>query len=171
MKQAFNMLLCFWIIMIFGLSAEAGPQRTPIAPDGETIIKFASKKLDVQVVVKTHEVQIGKPTEKIPDIIRSSCTYSRYPCSIVDSIDITVNGKPIIVPRSVFCDLADLYVVEIEIEKKNVFMKFFGGDASESCNVIIESDADRVKRRTIVGNELPDSNNKLQETIYYRQVL
>lgn len=171
MKQAFRILLCFLIIIIFGLPAEAGSQQAKISPKGETIIKYASKKLDVKVVVTTHEVQIGKPTDERPDKISSSCTYTRHPCSVVDSIDIAVNDKPIFVPRSAFCDLADLNTVEIGIKQKNVIMKIIGGDASESYTVIIEFDAVRIKHRTFMGNELPDSNNKLQETIYYRQVL
>ena len=113
MKPVFGILICFWIIIIFGLPAEAGSQQAKISPKGETIIKYASKKLDVKVIVTTHEVQIGKPTDERPDKIRSSCTYTRHPCSVVDSIDIAVNGKSIFVPRSVFCDLADLSTVEI----------------------------------------------------------
>lgn len=169
MKQVLRILFCFLTIITFILPAEAKSQRTPIATNGETIVKFASKKLDVQVVVKTHEVQIGKPTEKRPDIIRSSCTYSRHPCSIVDSIDIAVNGKPIFVPRSAFCDLADLDIVEVEIKQKNVLMKLFGGDASESYIAIIEFDANCVKRRTISSSMLPD--RKSEETIYYLHIL
>lgn len=170
MNPAFRILLCFLIIIIFVLPAEAGSQAK-ISPNGETIIKYASKKLDVKVVVTTHEMQIGKPTDERPDKIRSSCTYTRHPCSVVDSIDITVNGKSIFVPRSAFCDLADLSTMEIGMKQKNVIMKILGGDASESYTVIIEFDDVRVKHRTFMGDELPDSNNKLQETIYYRQVL
>jgi hypothetical protein len=168
MKHALKILSCLWVISIIGVHAKA-VERTSIAPNGETAIVASSTKVSVRVQIRTHEVEIGEPSEKRPDVIRSSCTYSRYPCSIVDGIDILVNGKPIIVPRSVFCDLADLNTAEIRIEQKESILTLNGGDASESYIVKIEFDAERVKRRCLSSSMAP--GKLLQETIYSLQIL
>jgi hypothetical protein len=72
-----------------GIHAEVF-ERIFIAPNGETAIVSSSARVHVWVLVRTHEMQIGEPSEGRPDVIRSSCTYSKYPCSIVDGIDIFV---------------------------------------------------------------------------------
>ncbi len=168
MKLTFSIFLCLWILFapdIFGETI----QRVPIASTGETVIKKSSATFNVQVEVKTHEVQIGKPSEKRPDKIRTNCTYSRYPCSIVDYIDVTVNNRQIFVPRSVFSDLADLNTAGIKIEGQKAILTFEAGDASESLILRIEFDAERVTRREMIAGEVPGS--KLQETNYYQVII
>ncbi len=168
MKHTLKILSCLWIISIIGVEVEA-VERALIAPSGETVIVASSAKVNVRVQVRTHEVQIGQPSEKRPDVIRSSCTYSRYPCSVVDDIEIFVNGKPIFVPRSAFCDLADLNTAEIRIEQKKSILTLNGGDASESYIVKIDFDAERVKSRRLSSSMAPDK--LLQETVYHLQIM
>jgi hypothetical protein len=136
---------------------------------GDTVIVAKSAKLNVQVTITTHEEQIGKPSDPRPDVIRSNCTYSKYPCSIVDGIGIAVNDKSIFVPRSVFCDLADLNTAEIKIGEKESILTLVGGDASESYVVKIIFDSGRVKRRVKESGMLPDQPT--QETTYHRRVI
>jgi hypothetical protein len=163
MKHALRILSFIYISIIMGVVAEA-IGGTLIAPNGETVVVASSPKVDVRVQIRTHEVQIGGPSEKRPEVIRSSCTYSRYPCSLVDSIEISVNGKQIFVPRSVFCDLADLNTAEIGIGATETMLTLNGGDASESYFVKITFDAERVKSRRLFSSIAP--NKPLQETTY-----
>jgi hypothetical protein len=169
MKQIFNIAFCVYILLATGSYAETVQQQTWVESKGETVIVAKSAKLNVQVRITTHEEQIGKPSDQRPDVIRSSCTYSRYPCSIVDGIDIAVNDKTIIVPRSVFCDLADLNTAQIKIGQKESILTLVGGDASESYIVKIVFDAGRVKRRVKESGMLPDQPT--QETTYHRRVI
>jgi hypothetical protein len=169
MKKIFYIVVFFWLLFKPGLYAGAVQQLTPIASNGETIIVAKSTKLNVHVKIITHEVQIGKPSDKRPDVSRSSCTYSRYPCSVVDGIDITANDKSVFVPRSVFCDLADLNTGEVKIRQKEAILMLIGGDASESYIVKIEFDAEQIKRRVTTSGMLPDQ--PLQETTYHRRIL
>ena len=81
---------------------------TVVACSGKTIITEKLVGLDLRAIVTTHVVQIGPPGVEPPIAPDTNCTYSRVPCSVVDRIDILVNGAAIIVPRSVFADLADL---------------------------------------------------------------
>jgi len=66
---------------------------------------------------------------------------SRYPCSVVDRIEIVVNGHALFVPRSLFCVLADLNTAEIDVNKRSSVLRLDGGDAAESFILKIEFDA------------------------------
>jgi hypothetical protein len=161
-------LACFGVLLPIGISY-ADQSTTRVASRGETLVVATAGKLSVQVKIKTHEIQIGKPSDPRPVLIESSCTYSRYPCSVVDRIDITVNGKPLFVPRSAFCDLADLNDAQIELSKKGSILTLGGGDASETYVAKIEFDATSVKRRTLSSSL--EQNRPLQETIYHVVVM
>jgi hypothetical protein len=125
--------------------------------------------MTVEVTINTHELQIGNASDKGPSAIQSSCTYSRYPCRLVDSIDIAINGSALFIPRSVFCDLADLSNAEIKEGRDGIILALYGGDASESYVVEIEFDENSVKRRTLSSSLLPDQ--PLQETTYHVRTL
>jgi hypothetical protein len=167
MKSAIYLLSCLIVLFINGCAHAAQP-LTPIASQGETVVAAAGK-LNVQVKIETHEVHIGKPSDGRPAVTRSSCTYSKYPCSIVDRIEITVNGNPLFVPRSVFCDLADLNMAKVKAGEKEAILMLYGGDASESYIAKIEFNVNQVKRRILSSAMSPDQ--PLQETTYYVRVL
>ncbi|MEW5745527.1 MAG: hypothetical protein AB1805_08860 [Nitrospirota bacterium] len=168
MKRVFELIVWFSAMLLIAEGYGNTLQRMPIAPNGQTIIEGRLHKHNVKVTIETHIVQIGKPSDKRPVRVNSSCTYSRYPCSLVDSIDITVSGSPIRIPRSVFCDLADLNSATINEEKKRLLLTLTGGDASESYIMKIEFDTQRVRKRSLFSGE---SNRLLQETTYYQVVI
>lgn len=142
-----------------------GAPVTPVASSGETAVRGKVGKHTVVVFIKTHEVPIGQPTEARPPVIESNCTYSKYPCSIVDHVKILWNGRALFVPRSAFSDLADLGNAELEVSEKGSVLTLYGGDASESYIAKVEFNASRVKRRTLASGMSP--SKPLQETIYY----
>ena len=164
--KAICFLVCFGVTLAMGESF-AGQAR--VASRGETVVAATAGKLTVQVRIRTHEMPIGEPYDPRPAVIESNCTYSKYPCSIVDRVDITVNGKPLFVPRSAFCDLADLNEAEVKADEEGSILKLGGGDASESYIAKIEFDATHVRRRTLSSATEPDQ--PLQETIYHVVVL
>jgi hypothetical protein len=145
-------------------SLHAEQMSTAVVSQGETLLDATAGNLAVKVKIKAHEIQIGKPTDARPISIESNCTYSKYPCSVVDQVNIAVNGNQIFVPRSAFCDLADLSRARISFEKNESVLSLEGGDASESYIVKIKFDAIRVKRRTLSSGTQP--KKPLQETIY-----
>lgn len=165
--RTFYLLACF--CMAFSVS-QADPQQTAVvvSAQGETVVSASYGKLAVQVRMKTHEVQIGKPSDPRPAVIESNCTYSRYPCSIVDQLGIVVNGTPLYVPRSSFCDLADVNKAEIKFGEKGASLRLDGGDGAESFIVKINFDKTQVRRRTVAAGEAADQ--LLQETNYHSVV-
>jgi hypothetical protein len=158
-------LVCFGMALVIDM-AYADP--IPVASRGETLLVSTGGQLKVEVRIYTHEVQIGKPSDGRPAVIVSNCTYSKYPCGIVDRIQISVNGKRLFVPRSAFCDLADLNRTEISVEINGSTLRLEGGDGAESFIAKIEFDATQVKRRTVEGGE---SGGQLsEETNYHVEV-
>jgi hypothetical protein len=158
------------ILVLVGMSlvsaiVHADPGPTPVLSRGETTIAATPGNLMVQAKIKMHEVQIGKPSDARPTVIESNCTYSKYPCSIVDRIDLIVNGTTVFVPRSAFCDLADVTSAEIKADKKGWILRLYGGDGAESFIVKLEFDATHVKRRTRAGGESADQLS--EETRYH----
>ncbi len=164
------MLLIATCSLIFGVSF--GHTRdiskiVPIAPEGRTVLQTKSNNVDVQITILTHSVAIGTVSDTDVKNTAKSCTYSRYPCSIVDKIDITVNGISVKVPFNSFCGLADLKDGHISFGKDYLSLLLTGGDASEGYSARIEFDKERVKHITIWSE---DEKKPLQEIIYHRVV-
>jgi hypothetical protein len=157
---------CCAVLLIVTASVAAAQQGTQVASSGETAIALGSDSSGVRVTISTHEVQNGTPNKPvIPK--HSACTMSRHPCSIVDVIAVSFKGKALFVPRSAFCDLADVNTASLKPGVHGWALTLVGGDASESYGLTIEFDAEHISRRTFTDGE---SGQKLQETNYYQAV-
>ncbi len=154
--------------VIFITGAWAQPAKPiHVKGRGETVITARSGKSAVAVKIGTHEVDIGRPSDERPEILRSACTYSRYPCSVVDYIDITVNEKSIFVPRSVYLDRGDINDAKVTRMKNAWLLTLRGGDASESYFVEVIFDSVRVRSRAV----LVRPHRALEVTKYYEVVV
>jgi hypothetical protein len=149
--------------------ANAAPRAKSVAAQGETRLAAMVGKTKVTVEIETHEIQIGQPGDKRPAINRSTCSYSRYPCSLVDHLTIAINDLQLDVPQSAFCGLSDLNKAEIKPEKKGSVLILYGGDASESYVVKIEFDATGVKRRALFSGL--SAEQPLEETVYHSVII
>ncbi|HKV96972.1 MAG TPA: hypothetical protein VJR90_05730 [Gammaproteobacteria bacterium] len=141
-----------------------------ILPKGNTIISTTIKNVNVVVTIKTHEIQNGTPSHIDTTATKfTSCTNSRVPCSVVDNVTISVNGKNIFVPRSVFCDLADLDRGMLVTDNGNqqLALIFWVGDAAEAYIVKIDFNNVRVTRRRLSLDI--HQRELLQDTKYYLQ--
>jgi len=137
-----------------------------VAPQGETelVTKFGS--LNVQAKIHTHQVETGQKQSTGGNL---ACTYSRSPCSVVDQLSISVNGKSLFIPKSLFLDIADINKMEVIRHGGELYLMIHGGDASEGYNLRIIFDGERIKQRILASALSPDE--MLQETTYHRQVL
>jgi hypothetical protein len=164
-------LFCIYLIpVVLALQALAAnaEQITFVSPSGETNIAREFNKYRVNVKISTHEVEIGKPSDGLPEIRNNSCTYSRYPCSLVDRIDIKINETSIFVPRSVYSDLADISKAKLIASANSYILTLDGGDASESYKAVIKFNRERIISRERWSGE---AGKKTQETKYFRVVL
>jgi hypothetical protein len=162
--RLFSMMYCLALLITVPLSFASAQQGTLVAASGETTLAIGSASSGVRVTISTHEVQNGTPSKPvIPK--HSACTMSRHPCSVVDAIAVSLKGKALFVPRSVFCDLADVNTASLKAAASGWVLTLVGGDASESYGLAIEFDAQHISRRTFTDGE---SGQKLQETKYYQ---
>lgn len=146
-------------------AAPSTSSQTKVASQGTTDIAATFGKTKVSVKITTRELAIGKPSDERPSKILSSCTYSRFPCSLVDYMEIAINGNAVFVARSVYADLADLGTVSLRQKKKGQFvLKLGGGDASESYTVEVTFDENMVRQRTFSSNE---ARQVMQKTTYF----
>lgn len=162
MKIIFNLFVVLSYVMAMPACAQES-QKVVVTSEGETLISASG----AQVIIRTREVDIGKPGAGQQKSKQASCTYSRYPCSVVEDIDITVNGHPLIisVPRSAYCDRSDVNKANLKADGRVWVLTLYGGDASESYIAKIIFDESRVLRREILD---PLSlGDLLQETIYH----
>jgi hypothetical protein len=153
--------IAFWICAhcVYAHAAE-----TKIEGAGQTVVSDRIDTDKITVRLKTHTVDIGRPTDGVPKERSSNCTYSRYPCSLVDNVTISINDKPLFIPRSVFSDLADLNTASLKNSQRGIVLTFIAGDASEAYVVEITFNAKQVLQRKLFDAEFPA--NVWQETVY-----
>jgi hypothetical protein len=84
----------------------------------------------------------------------------------VDWIDIYVDSNRIFVPRSVFCNLADLDSGVVEAGDSSHILRMTAGDASEFYCVKIIFTKQGVTRRILYDPEFSDQ--PFEETVYRR---
>lgn len=157
-------LLVGYIVLSFEGQANA---LQPVSPSGDTLINETMGDLHVQVRLRTHEIDIGEPGDKHPDKLNSICTYSRFPCSVVDNVAISINGRSLFVPRSAFCGFSDVRSIGLQSAHGDVILSVNGGDASEAYIGMIMFDRDRVIRRSV--SSALSKDDVLEETTYKKQ--
>ena len=123
-----------------------------IASQGATKIARIFGKDAINVAIIAHELNIGKSSDEAPKQRLTSCTYSRMPCSLVDLVEIFVNGTALYIPRSVFSDLADVSRGDVKKVGKSFILSLHGGDASESYTVNIIFDKQRIRQRNFISD-------------------
>jgi hypothetical protein len=165
MRMIFFGLLGIFLCSYTAYASSESAIGENIASRGVTNVKASFGKTNISVKITTHEIDIGKPGDGRPDLISSNCTYSRYPCSAVDDVEISVNGKDLFVARSVYADLADLSKAVLRVNNKRQFvLKLAGGDASESYTLEVTFDTNLVRQRTLTSNE---AQHVMQKTTYF----
>jgi hypothetical protein len=176
--QGFRMIVFIGYICILltaEVYAETGSQQnnrgyfkhypsswTEIVPDSDTAIVATSGKRNVRVIIKAHKRPHPEPGKQSDIVEGARCKYA-------SCINITVNGKQILVLDSVFSDLSDLNRAKVFIEGEKSVLMLDGGDAAEGYYVKIEFNSERVMRRIVGPSEA--RNVVSQETIYYDVVL
>ena len=134
---------------------------------------FGSKfgKVDgktIRVVLSTNKIDIGGSDQTPPQVRKTSCTYSKFPCSQISNLNISVNGKKLFVPRSVFADRTDVGTMNLSGADGINVITLVGGDASEGYTVKVFFDGRRVKKRELYSNE---ANSLDEATTYFRPVV
>ncbi len=141
---------------------------TPEPDEAAPLIKNISARVlgkNVKVQVREARVEIGNQSTERPEHPENSCTYSHFPCAIVTSMSIVVDGNELFVPRSLFADLSDVTNIELVASGKQMLLAIKGGDASEAYSVKVLFSKDQVVKR-VLYSALQDP--PVQETTYFK---
>jgi hypothetical protein len=131
--------------------------------NGDSFLKGRTISGDVRVAISTAAIDIGRAGQVPPNPRKTNCTYSRFPCSQVTHLSITVNGKQILVLRSAFADLADIGTMELSSVVGLSVLTLTGGDASEAYTAKLFFDNHRVRKREVFAKE---AGALLEKTTY-----
>jgi hypothetical protein len=89
--------------------------------------------------------------------------------TVVQNLEITVEGKKIFVPRSAFADLLDPRTASIRAQKGDFVLTIAGADGAESYFVRLVFDGTRVKTRAVYSALVPTT--PAEKTSYWLREL
>ncbi|MGH8030764.1 MAG: hypothetical protein ACREO3_12615 [Arenimonas sp.] len=135
-----------------------------VAPDGITELKAGFGSTLATARIRTVKLENG--AENGGERNRGfHCSGGRNPCSPVLELEFEVDGKYVLVPASVFADLADVNTAELRQTGEVVTLFLSCGDAASSYSAMIEFDAIRVRKREIISGF--GTNEVAEETTYH----
>lgn len=132
---------------------------TNVASTGATVLSANSDKFSIKVIIESHEVKKridqawGNELTPVP----AACRESSW-CSLVDKLEIIVNGKQIRMPPSLISQLAVLNEAKIQMKSGQLILQLLTGDASQASLVVLEFDDKRVSKKSIYSNILGDAS-------------
>lgn len=160
-----NLSKILWIALClcpqFCLSQGHG---TKVASSGETKLSSVVGKIKIEVVFQTSITPASNNEHENRRFVQ--CTYSRIPCSLTDSIRVSIDGKEIFIPRSAFADLGDISTAELAMSNGRLILTIKGGDASESYIAKLLFNNDRLSERRLYSGEDPE--HPLEVSRYYQ---
>jgi hypothetical protein len=137
-----------------------------VASKGQITLEVTSGTNTVKVTIYTRELRTWRQSESNLYQPDSNCVIDRVPCSIVETIKIVKNGKPVFVWRSVYADLGDLNDATLIIGKEISTLELSVGDGAEGYFVKIEFDGKSVRRRTI-HLDTDEPSDQTEQTVYH----
>jgi hypothetical protein len=144
--------LSLLLLMVSSLAKSA----EPILPNGRSVIVEAMGEQVARVEFITRTVNIGTPASVRHSAAAANCTFSRFPCSVLDSLVLSLDGHKLFVPRSAFCGLSDLRTAALIQQDKSIVLIMQGADASEAYILKIIFDKSGVQSRSLFAASEPE---------------
>jgi hypothetical protein len=143
--------------LLWGLLLSCSPAESAeaILPNGRSVISEMMDGQSVGVELITHTVDIGTPTSVRHSAAAANCTFSRFPCSVLDSLALSLDGYKMFVPRSAFCGVSDLRTAALVHHDKRFVLIMQGADASEAYILKIAFDKSGVHTRVLFAASEP----------------
>ncbi|KJV37314.1 hypothetical protein VI08_00410 [Luteibacter yeojuensis] len=157
-------MMCGLAVWAFVSPAFARDQpRTYVAASGVTTVEATVGGAHVVVRITAHALD-GPGAARLAQMPARACTGSRAPCSLVDDIDIRVQGERIWVPKGAYLGLADVTSATVSGAGATSSLTLNGGDASEAYIATLDFDRARVTGRSIAPATEP--GKPLEKTTY-----
>ncbi len=154
--------LKFLLVIEFLLLWTAFPayseERKVISVSGKTTLRALFKQS--RVIVNIQTVRADTDAKNLPGI--SSCSYIR-------KLDLSISGRSLFVPRSVFADLFSPREVSIQPRKDEYVLLISGRDGANSYLLEVHFNKIKIIRRTLYSSLIP--NRPVEETRYWLRVM
>jgi hypothetical protein len=128
--------------------------QTKIVRSGTTGVSAMSPKGSANITIHTtifdRSCACACPTARVLDELNIKET------SVIPALEISVAGKPIVVPTSVYDGLFDPREASLRFEKGIFILRIDGADAAYSYFVRVYFDGDGVKRLVTYSSLVPD---------------
>lgn len=136
---------------------------TEIDKTGETVIAAHLNKDSVRVTIITSKLESERQINRRDSFMPTTCLHLTE-CFKVDNINVSVNGREIIFPKSILWNLSNLNRGKVVIEKEQMMLLLDGGDASSGYCLKLDFDDKRIIRKTIYDTI---DMNAIEEIIYH----
>jgi hypothetical protein len=150
-KQSASCL--FWVLVVGAFVATPSglaETQTTIANSGTSTVRATVEGKEIIGVI--HTIRIDRNSDAFPSI-----DWDAKAVTVVRKLELSVGGKRIFVPRSVFTDLLDPRSASIRSQKGAFILTIAGGDGAESYFVHIHFDTTNVTRRTLYSSLTPST--------------
>jgi hypothetical protein len=138
-------------------------ERVAVSPTGTTIVRAKFNQTDINVTIRT--VRINRSHSSFP----TQFLWDAKEATLISSLVITVNGKQVFVPRSVFLDVFDPHEASLELLSGRLTLRITEADASNSAFLLVYFDTTRVTQR-MVFSQL-DPNKATEDTRYSLKIV
>lgn len=137
-------------------------------PSSRVLTQTSKVRLSYASATRRVEAILAMRTADAPAASGVACGGTTLPCREVTHLELRVDGQPVRVAYSVYRDLFDLHRGILKADAGGGELDLQGGDASESYNVRIRFDAQRVLSRQMYAGTAQD--DLLQETVYHEVI-
>ncbi|HCT25500.1 MAG TPA: hypothetical protein DIW85_04700 [Stenotrophomonas sp.] len=137
-------------------------------PSSRVLTQTSKVRLSDASATRRVEAALAMRTADAPAASGVVCGGTTLPCHEVTHMELRVDGQPVRVAYSVYRDLFDLHRGTLKADAGGGVLDLQGGDASESYNVRIRFDAQRVLSRQMYAGTAQD--DLLQETVYHEVI-
>lgn len=155
--------------LVFGLllasAAFAIDDRAVEVPaGGQVTVEGTRAKQSVRAMVATTVISGATGSLDVSALVERECAARDSPCSLVTRLEIAVNGRQLVVPRSSFRGLTNVRTAKLIPKRESYHLVLRGGDGAEGFVATIVFDRDRVIKRMLASSLAPE--DVLEETTY-----
>jgi len=131
---------------------------------GQVIVERTHASQSVRAVIATAAISGTTESRDVSALVERECTPRDSPCSLVTGLEIAVNGRQLVVPRSSFRGLGNVRTAALIPKRESFHLVLRGGDGAEGFVATIVFDRDRVLKRMLASSLAP--KDALEETTY-----
>ena len=154
-----------WKIMVLSLALVQGPYAHAASVSPAAAHSWKVKRNSQTIYsghVGPHRLRISVRTFALEGTLRpgapghfAQCTTAPRWCDLTAEINVTLDGRPLFLPRNAYADLGDLTEMSARFAGDDLILTARGGDAAESYIAKLQFDSRRLVVRRLYSGEDP----------------